>query len=258
MALVHRFRPVVTSGNKTFDILYDIQSDEVKSVNDSIAEIFRNTFIKTANEKGIRNFEKIYNLGYNPELSLEERRSIVYNWMIYKPPFTKQRFNLLLKNILEIDNFMFVIDSENFFVIVSIPMLDRNSYDSYVNKIREIIPANMELIPSTPYTYLYLSTLTYGSEAVYTDVGAGNGDYDLTAKGYVYVETGNGRYTLEAESDFTDPNKLCYYTYRELSKYSVFDVTNDIRLAVNADGTSRNTGEIVDLAGAGIAYVSEV
>lgn len=229
MAVVHRFRPLVTKGNETFDTLYDIQSDESKKVNDDSKQVFDNTFIKTADLEGIKRFEKIYNISSDSSKSTEERRDIIYNWMIYKPPFTRQRLRSLLRNVIGDDNFQYVIDAENFMIIVSIPMVDRNVYNDYIKKIREIIPANLLLILSTPYTYLYLTSMTYGDS--------------------------------ESVEDLNDETKLCHYTYRELSKYSIFDKTLEIPLALNGstDGTSvPNVGEIVDLAGAGIAYVCEI
>lgn len=276
MAVVYRFRPKITEDNVTFDGLYGVEHDEMERINSSIKSVFGNNFIQTANLDGVRNFERIYEIRENTFNTLEERRAIVYNEMIYKPPFTRQRLKFLLDNVLGEGNYQYRIDPENFTVVVSIVQLDRAVYNEYIKKIRDIIPANMYLIPSTPYTYLYLSGKIYGSNRAYTNVGEGNGDYiKVSDKNYIYVGTtdgeplttgnGKGNYTLADETDFTNDSKLGYYTYRELSQYSVFDTTlelysvSETETIVNDETvTSTTQGEIVPLAGAGIDYVSEM
>lgn len=263
--IIYRFRPIVTKENDTYDGLYGVEYDEMTRANEAFIVAFKNGFIQSADLDGIRRFEKIYHISENPTFSLEDRRKIVYERMVYKPPFTRQRFDALLKNLFGEGNYSFELDAQNFTLVVSISQLDRNVYASYIKRIREIIPSNIYLIPSTPYTYLYLSGLIYGSNRGYTYVGAGNGDYNLVSNSYVYVGSGNGNYTLNAETDFDNESKLCHYTYRELSMYSVFDTTLElfavdkaITIVEGEEVISSTKGEIVPLAGAGLAYVSEM
>ena len=277
MSVVYRLRPKVTEGNDTLDALYGVEYDECVRANDSIRSIFSNNFIKTANLDGVRKFEKIYYINERDDLGLEERREIVYSKMIYKPPFTRQRLNILLTNILGEGNFWFEINPTEFSVIVGIIKLDKTVYDKYIERIREIIPANMYLIPSTPYTYLYLSGMTYGNERTYVLVGTGNGDYvKISNNNYVYVGDGNGNYEISSDPVSTDMNKLDYYTYKELSAYSVFDTTVEVYSMSTTETytdwpdtqvpvTSQTQGEIVTLAGTNdehglscIGYVSEM
>ena len=266
MSVVYRFRPKVTEGNETFDALYGVEYDEVTAVNASIRKLFDNDFIKTADLDGIRKFEKIYAIEENANFTLEQRRQQVYDRMIYKPPFTRQKLTLLLNNILGEGNYKFILDPENFTLIIAISQLDRTIYENYIERIREIIPSNIYLIPSTPYTYLFLTGLVHGTVRSYTDVGAGNGDYILASpNNYVFVKQGNGNFVLPAEHNTTDDTKLSYYTYRQLSMYSVFDTTLELfavdKTITIVDGDeviSSTKGEIVTLGGAGIAYVSEM
>lgn len=227
MALVHRFRPLVTKENITFDALYGVESDEISKVVKDSKEIFDNEFIETANLEGIERFEKIYKINSNSTYSTEERRNIVYNKMAYKPPFTRQRFRELLKNIIGNDNFGFEIRPEDFTVVVSIPMIDRNVYSLYVKRIREIIPANLLLILSTPYTYLYLTSMVYGD--------------------------------AENADDVADETKLVHYTYRELSKYSIFDRTIEMYAVADPDSIDPEDLNPYDIAVSGLmtGYVSD-
>ena len=251
--IVYRFRPIVTKENDTYDGIYGVEYDEMVKANEGVVSSFANNFIKTANINGIKRFEKIYGIRENPTLSLEERRRMVYERMTYKPPFTRQRLAMLLENLFGKGNYSFELDAQNFTLVVAISQLDKNLYDSYMDRIRQIIPSNIYLIPSTPYTYLYLSGMRYGSDRTYTNVGAGNGEYNLVGlTNYVYVGQGNGSYSISNETDSSNPNKLCHYTYRELSLYSVVDTT----LELFAPGN--NIGEIVPLAGTGIAFTSDM
>jgi len=258
MALVHRFRPLVTKENITFDALYGVESDEISKVVKDSKQIFDNEFIQTANLEGIERFEKIYEINSNSTYSTEERRNIVYNKMVYKPPFTRQRFRELLKNIVGNNNFSFEIKPEDFTVIVSIPMTDRNIYSQYVKRIREIVPANLLLILSTPYTYLYLTGLNYG-ELTFTDVGTSNGDYNFVDGIYKYVGPGNGSYTMDSTGDITDEFNLCHYTYRELSKYSIFDRTIEMYAVADPDSIDPEDLNPYDIAVSGLmtGYVSD-
>ncbi len=251
MPVVHRFRPSVTRGNLTFDTLYDIEHNESENINDGVKNVFDNSFIKTADIDGVKRFEKIYRINGNRNDGIEVRKEIVYNSMIYRPPFTRQRLYLLLKNVFGEGNFTYTIDIENFSVTISIPPTNVSMYENYIRKVRDIVPANLNLMFSTPYTYIFLGFLKYGSDAIYTDVGEGNGDYIYTNKGYVFVGEGNGDYILEPETEFLD-TELCYYTYKELSKYSTALLSNTIY------PPDRDTGEIVDLEGTGSAFISEI
>lgn len=206
MALVHRFRPVVTIDNETFDSLYGIQHDEAEKLTGTSKKIFNNTFIKTADPDGIIKYEELYEITPDVNMNYEERRKVVIDKMLYKPPFTEQRLGILLENVLGDKNFGFVVDPANFTVVVSIPAVDRKVYNMYVRRIREIIPANMLFIPATPYTYLYLTSMNYGD--------------------------------AEDPDDVADPTKLVHYTYRELSKYSIFDKTVEMFAVDDADDIS--------------------
>ena len=253
MSLVHRFRPIATQDSETFTILYDIEHNESKAVNDCANEIHDNLFIGTANLEGIKKFEKIYDVKGKASDSLEVRRDIIHNIMAYRPPFTRLRLENLLTNIFGEGNFEYDLDIPNFSVTVSVPPTNVSMFQSYLTQVRNIVPANLNLVFSTPYTYIFLCFLIYGSDPVYTQVGEGNGNYIYVSKerGYVFVGDGKGDYVISDESEYSD-DKLCYYTYKELSKYSTSMFTNTIYPA------EKSEGEIVELEGAGSAYISEM
>ena len=219
--LIYRFRPEPTKGIYTYDALYGVEYDEINRFNSTAMTLFENQFIQTANLDGVRNYEKLYLIAEDDTLSLEERRGVVYDKMTLKAPFTEARLNDLLTNIFGAGNYIFEVYPNSLEVMIGVPAkLGKEVYDKYLKLLRNIIPANMYILFQTPYTYVYLGLMKYGN--------------------------------AEVEADVADEWKLVHYTYKELSFYSVFEKTNAIYVG------TRDTGEIVDLEGAGIAYVSEM
>ena len=60
--LVKRFRPKATEGNETFDKLYEVESEEADKLDSTIRTVFNNNFIISSDLKGVRKYEKIYNI----------------------------------------------------------------------------------------------------------------------------------------------------------------------------------------------------
>lgn len=166
--VVTRFRPIVTKGNETFDALYGVQQDEMETIKSNTLEVFNNKFIKTANLNGIERYETMYNLDPNKSMSQEERREIVYNKMTFKPPFTFLRLDLILQNVFGKNNYSYSVNPKTLEISITIPnKISKKVYDRYMLNMRKIIPANVYIILATPYTYVYLGSLTYEQLAEY-------------------------------------------------------------------------------------------
>ncbi len=168
MAYVFRFQPEPTVGNLTMETLYGIQSEEMSKGMDSILSIFNENFIRNCDERGIENFEKLYGIKPGDRSTLEERRAIVYSKMIFKPPFTRQRLEMIFDNLLGKNNYAYKIYRTDYSILISISAITVDVYDKIVKDLREIIPANMTLVLSTKYTHIYLTRYTYGDLSQFT------------------------------------------------------------------------------------------
>ena len=160
---VKRYKPNVVENNDTMDSLYTVQGDEVEKVNLTINSIIDNLFIKTSNLEGVKRWEKFYNIKSNSLRTLEERRAIVLNKLLYRPPFTRQRLNEILSNIWGEGNYIYQLYPDDYRLIIDINTNNPVIYLQFSNLLRDIIPANIYLVLSIQYTYIYLGrNYTYG------------------------------------------------------------------------------------------------
>lgn len=175
---VKRFMPSVVSENDTFKNLYDVQNQEISTINSEVKGIYNNTTINNSDIKGVKKWEKLLEIKNNSSADLETRKNICLNRLLYRPPFTRQRLTDILTNIWGEGNFIFTIYPENYSIIIDVNTTNPIQYLKFSEDIRNTIPANMHLIFSIQYTYLYLNRnftynkieenkLTYGDLSQY-------------------------------------------------------------------------------------------
>lgn len=175
---VKRFQPDVMSNNDDMKSLYQAQSDEIENLNSSIKTEINNNFISSSNSDGVTRWEKIYNLRNNSDYTLEERKELLMNKIYFKPPFTRQRFMQILENVWGDGNYTFVLYPDIYELIIDIYTSNPLVYLKFKKYVRDVVPANIYLIFSIQYTYLYLNrnytynrfeseNLTYGDLSQY-------------------------------------------------------------------------------------------
>ena len=161
---VHRFQPNVVKDNDTMNNLYDVQADEIEKFNNETQNTINNLFIKSADLKGVQRQEKFFNINPNPQHTLEERKMIVLNKILYRPPFTRQRLTEILENIWGKGHYIYQLYPNDYRLIIDIDTNNPVIYLQFSKQLREIIPANIYLILSIQYTYIYLKrNFTYNS-----------------------------------------------------------------------------------------------
>lgn len=156
MSKIKRYIPKVLQDNDTMDSIYLTQEDEIELLHKSSMDIFNNNFVQTSNLKGVRKYEEILKIKSDVDFDLEYRKQKILDKLTYKPPFTRQRLQSILERIWGVGNFLFEISPDKFQVIIDINTNNPKYYTSYGTIIRNVIPANMHLILSLQYTYLYL------------------------------------------------------------------------------------------------------
>lgn len=175
---IERFRPEVTKGNDDMDSLYLVQKNEIENLHSNIRTEIDNAYIVSCNSDGITKWEKIYKRKHNYDYDLEQRKELLRNHIIFKPPFTKQRMQEILETIWGSGNYTFVLYPDRFELIIDIMTTDPIVYLNFKQDVRNVVPANIYLIFSIQYTYLYLNRnytynkletdkLTYGELSQY-------------------------------------------------------------------------------------------
>ena len=153
---VKRYEPKVVQNNDEMNNLYGVHKQEVERLHGSLNQMRLNAYIQTMDIKHIRLWEKILKIKVDDSYTLQQRRSNVLNTLLFKPPFTRQRLNDILYNIWGKGNYQFEIFPDDFRVIIDVDTFDPVIYLQFRKLVRRIIPANMYLIFSIQYTYLFL------------------------------------------------------------------------------------------------------
>lgn len=165
MEYVERFRPEITKGNDDFDSLYSVQKTEIEGLHGNTRKVINNLYISTCDVDGVKRWEKFYNIKQNKDYTLEERKAIVLNKVLYRPPFTRQRLTEILETIWGKGNYIYQLYPDDYRLIIDIDTNNPIIYLQFSKQLRNIIPANIYLILSIQYTHLYLAR-TYTYEAM--------------------------------------------------------------------------------------------
>ena len=153
---VKRFEPKVLEGNETIESLYEVEAEEVEKLHGEAMRVIDNCFIKTMDALGIQRTEELYEVKKNAYLTLDQRREVILNKILYRPPFTFKNLNNILSNVWGEGNYIWHFYPENYRLIVDIDTNDPIIYLQFSNQVRNVIPANIYLILSIQWTHLYL------------------------------------------------------------------------------------------------------
>lgn len=175
---VKRYRPIFLKDNVTTDKLFTVEKGEMTSAVSVFQRLVKNAYVKTADVEGIQKYEDMLNIKPNADYSLEIRRANILNKLLFKAPFTRQRLNAILYTIYGQGGYVFEIYPSTYTVIIDINTIVPEIYLQFSSDVRDVIPANMTLIFSIQYTYMYLrrhytygqlndSGLTYGDLSQY-------------------------------------------------------------------------------------------
>ena len=168
---VIRYRPQLYEGNNEMNALYKAQQDLYVEADTDKRTLRSNMFVNSADLDAIKKYERTYELKEDSDLTLEQRRANVINKIIFRPPFTRQRFNEILSSYYDEGHYVYDIYPNIFTVVIDIDVDDPEVYMAFNDMVRRLIPSNMTLILAIQYTYLYLRrNYTYESLAQHTYV----------------------------------------------------------------------------------------
>jgi hypothetical protein len=139
------------------EALYNVENEEIQNFHTEIKNTIDNCFIETMNATGIKREEELREIKANAYNTLEQRREIILNKILYRPPFTLNNVNEILTNIWGAGNYIWHFYPEDYRLIVDIDTNDPTIYLQFSNQVRQMVPANIYLILSIQYTHLYLA-----------------------------------------------------------------------------------------------------
>lgn len=139
-----RFLNFIYRDNKTMLEIINSANIKIKQLNDELQKAFFNNFVLSADENGIRNYERILNIIPDPLLeSLEFRKGRVINRLSMSPPFTEACLRQVLSSILGESNWSYDIDYRKFTFDIYSLIPGRNWSIEISRTLDIIIPANI-------------------------------------------------------------------------------------------------------------------
>ena len=154
---VKRYEPKVVQNNDEMNNIYGVHKEEIEKLHESLNQMRLNAYVQSMDINHIKNWEKILNIKSNDSYTLQERRECVLYKLLFKPPYTRLSLKNVLHDIWGEGKYQFDIYPDEFKVIIDIDTTNPNVYLQFTKLIRRIIPANMHLIFSIQYTYLFLN-----------------------------------------------------------------------------------------------------
>lgn len=160
---VIRYSPKAERNNAVAQAVYGVDKDLLDEASAIAKEVFDSQFIQTTGIKGVRRYEKLFNLSAGPNDTLEQRKQAVLNKISYRPPFTRQTTGEMLDTLWGPGNYVYEIIPSDFQMIVDIDTDDPESYLKFQKELRRNIPANISLVMLLQYIHAYLKKYyTYG------------------------------------------------------------------------------------------------
>lgn len=175
---VLRYTPEPYKDNTEMLSLYGAEKNIYIEVDDARRTLYNNMYINSANLDAIKKYEKTYEIIPDSSLTLEQRRQIIINKLIFRPPFTRQRIKAILDFYYGAGNYALIIYPTIYTILIDPDILDWSIYNNVISLLRQLIPSNMVLLYGMPYTYIYLrrnhtyeslQEFTYGDLSQYVD-----------------------------------------------------------------------------------------
>lgn len=173
---VKRFAPAIMDGNDTMDALYEVQKGEVENLNLEARGVINNCYIISSDITAIRRWEGLLELTSDSKVDTNVRKDLIITKLTFKPPYTRHNFQQILETIWGKGNFVFQVYPNEFLIIIDIHTNYPDVYLKFQDYVRDIVPANMDLVFAVHYNHIYLNRffkyneledMTYGELSQY-------------------------------------------------------------------------------------------
>lgn len=126
------------------NIIYSEQEELENHLKADIENSFHNTFIKLANEKGIKQYEDIFGIKADPLTeSLEFRRQRVLTRLISNIPFTETYMINSINEILGVGSWEYELDYNNYNLTIQSTIPGRGWLNELYEFLKRTIPCNI-------------------------------------------------------------------------------------------------------------------
>lgn len=139
----------------------------------AVDEVVIDQYILTAEDRGLKYYEEMFNIIVNPdEDSIEFRRQRVLNRFYNHVPFTEKLLRLKLDSLLSKEGYELNIDADEYTLTVTLKLGLKNLWSEVEKTLISILPSNILLIIALKYnTYEILNNKTHAQLSAYTHFG---------------------------------------------------------------------------------------
>lgn len=155
---------------KEFDIITDIQDEELTTLNTAITNILDNEFISTANEIGIARREKLLKIQPYADDTLESRKFRIQAKWNDKLPYTHRQLINKLNSLVGTNGYVATINYASYILNIKINLGQKRMIQDVNSMIKNMSPANLIVTVELQYnrhvdlaqfTHFYLNAKTH-------------------------------------------------------------------------------------------------
>lgn len=142
-----KYLPTFISSVKEFKELDKVVSIELDEIHAKLEQIQNNQFIESANDEGLRRYEKMLDIVHADDL--ETRKFNILNKYNSTIPFTLRWLNNTLTTTLGNGNFLLDMDYKRYTLTISIAACKEQHIETLYKDLRSKIPCNVVLTITT-------------------------------------------------------------------------------------------------------------
>ena len=166
---------------------------QIKKAWDALNRAYANAFISTADEDGIKVFEKTLGITPDPGESLEDRREYALMMWNYSIPFTENYLKEYLEGMYGQNGYTYSKNAQKSEIYVTVDSYDENKTQRTKNVLRHMIPAHelLSFIASIPRNFssvVSACAATFSEEEIASDICEGyQTERSIRQKDYISV-----------------------------------------------------------------------
>ena len=162
------YLPRFVQEHKEIKAIMDAEQVDVESTWNVIDDVLNNQFVVDATEDGVGRWESILSIQAKTTDTLDERKFRILTRLNEQLPYTEEKLRSMLTSLLGADGFLLRVTPSEYTVTVKLAIDNEVNYQSVVDLLYKVLPANLERIFAIFNTNITLSTYTYGELAAYT------------------------------------------------------------------------------------------
>lgn len=131
--------------------------------------VMNDQFVSVATENSVKRWESILNLTPKATYTLEERKFNILARLNEQLPYTVDTLKTSLTSLCGENGYMLNLDSNNYELLVKLALTNKNNFESVVQLLNKIIPANIVTNVELMYNkHEFLGRFTHSQLAVRT------------------------------------------------------------------------------------------